>query len=61
MAQRSQCGKYKTRKYRTLYRAGNKVIDLSVIKDGTPFEYASIGGYETLWFLKDDASAECLI
>lgn len=43
------------RKYRTTYRVGNKVIDLSNIKNGTPFEYASIHGYETLWMLKAEA------
>ena len=34
-------------KYRTRYRVGNKVIDLSDMDDGTPFEYASIGEHET--------------
>ena len=48
-------------KYKTQYRVGNKLIDLSGIADGTPFDYALIGGYETLWFLKAEALAEELI
>ena len=48
-------------KYKTRYWVGNREIDLSAIGDGTPFEYASIGGHETLWLLKDDALAEGLI
>ena len=48
-------------KYKTQYRVGNKVIDLRGLADGTPFDYASIGGYETLWFLKAEALAEELI
>ena len=48
-------------KYRTRYRVRNKEIDLSDIGDGTPFEYACIGGHETLWLLKDEALAEGLI
>ena len=43
------------KKYRTMYRVGNKVIDLSNIEDGTPFEYTSIQGFETLWHLKAEA------
>ena len=48
-------------KYKTQYRIGNKVIDLRGIDNGTPFDYALIGGYETLWFLKAEALAEGLI
>ena len=51
----------KNTKYRTKYQVGYTVVDLSVIENGTAFDYASIGGYETLWFLKDGASAEGLI
>ncbi len=43
------------RKYKTTYRVGNKVIGLSNVEDGTPFEYSSIQGYETLWLLKAEA------
>ena len=42
-------------KYKTTYRVGNKVINLSNIDDGTPFRYESIQGYETLWLLKAEA------
>ena len=42
-------------KYKTVYRVGNKTIDLSDIADKQPFEYPSIGGYETLWHLKAEA------
>lgn len=48
-------------KYRTRYRVGNKEIDLSGIANGTPFEYRAIGGHETLWFLKAEASAGGMI
>lgn len=48
-------------KYKTRYRVGNKEINLSGMEDGTPFEYASIGGHETLWLLKSEAFAEGLI
>ena len=42
-------------KYRTTYQVGNKSIDLSNVAEGQRFDYRSIGGYETLWFLKDEA------
>ncbi len=42
-------------KYKTTYRIGNKTIDLSDFNDGHHFDYGSIGGYETLWLLRDDA------
>jgi hypothetical protein len=42
-------------KYKILYRVGNKAIDLSTIADGQAFDYQSIGGYETLWLLRDVA------
>ena len=42
-------------KYKTKYNVGNKVIDLSPISNGHPFDYSSIEGYETLWFLRDEA------
>ena len=45
-------------KYKTVYRVGNKAIDLSNIANGTPFEYGSIQGYETLWLLKAEALDE---
>ena len=48
-------------RHRTRYRVGNKEIDLSGIGNGTPFEYASIGGHGTLWFLKDEAASEGMI
>lgn len=48
-------------KYKTKYRVGNKTIDLSVINNGDPFNYGSIGGYKTLWLLRDDAYACKLI
>ena len=51
----------RSEKYKTQYHVGNKVIDLSDVAEGTPFDYGSIGGYETLWFLKAEALAEELI
>jgi hypothetical protein len=48
-------------KYKTIYQVGNKTIDLSRIENEQPFEYASIGGYETLWLLKADAHAYGLL
>lgn len=42
-------------KYKTIYRIKNKLIDLTSMEDGTIFSYESIGGYETLWLLKDEA------
>ncbi|MEO7863412.1 MAG: hypothetical protein ABIU05_23845 [Nitrospirales bacterium] len=49
------------KKYKITYRIGNKTIDLSAINDGQPFDYESIGGYETLWWLKVEAQACKLI
>ncbi|HEX9392424.1 MAG TPA: hypothetical protein VF928_14020 [Usitatibacteraceae bacterium] len=43
-------------KYRAKYKVGNKTIDLSHVVNGSPFSYESIGGYETLWFMKAAAS-----
>ena len=51
----------RSEKYKTQYHVGNKEIDLSDVAEGTPFDYGSIGGYETLWFLKAEALAEELI
>ncbi len=48
-------------KYRVQYRVGNKIIDLSQIADGQIFDYTSIGGYETLWFLKDESYSAGLL
>ncbi len=48
-------------KYKTIYRVGNKAVDLSQIPDKQPFEYSSIGGYETLWFLMAEARAKNLL
>ena len=48
-------------RYRTRYQVGNKEVDLSSIANGTPFEYTSIGGHETLWLLKTAAAAERMI
>jgi hypothetical protein len=42
-------------KYKIMYSVGNKTIDLSTITDGQAFDYPSIGGYETLWLLRDEA------
>jgi hypothetical protein len=39
------------RKYRIVYKIGNKTVDLTLL-DGQVFSYDSIGGYETLWFLR---------
>lgn len=38
-------------KYRIVYKIGNKTIDLTSL-NGQVFSYESIGGYETLWFLR---------
>lgn len=48
-------------KYKTVYRVGNKNIDLSAILLDQPFDYGAIGGYETLWFLKDEALAHGML
>lgn len=48
-------------KYKTVYRVGNKSIDLSKIAENQPFDYASICGYETLWLLKAEARANGLL
>ncbi len=48
-------------KYKIKYRVGNKIIDLSSITDKQPFDYLSIGGYETLWMLRDEAKAKGLL
>jgi hypothetical protein len=42
-------------KYKILYRVGIKTVDLSSVNNGDPFDYQSIGGYETLWRLKGEA------
>lgn len=49
------------KKYKTSYQVGNKSVDLSLITDGQPFDYSSIGGYETLWLLRADAQAGGLL
>jgi len=51
----------KDSKYKTKYCVGNKIVDLTQISDGQPFDYASIGGYDTLWHLKEESRAEGLI
>ena len=51
----------KNSKYKTSYRIGKKTIDLSKITDQEPFDYSSIGGYETLWQLKAEARAKGLL
>ena len=48
-------------KYKTVYRVGNKTIDLSRIPDKQPFDYSSVGGYETLWLIKEEARANGLL
>jgi hypothetical protein len=48
-------------KYKTTYQVGNKTIDLSQVADQQAFDYSSIGGYETLWYLKEESRAEGLI
>ncbi|HEY6288278.1 MAG TPA: hypothetical protein VIW48_02425 [Nitrospiraceae bacterium] len=48
-------------KYKTTYRVGSKSIDLSQVADQQAFDYSSIGGYETLWYLKAESRAEGLI
>jgi len=48
-------------KYKTTYQVGNKTIDLSQVADQQAFDYFSIGGYETLWYLKEESRAEGLI
>jgi len=49
------------RKYRTRYRVGRKIIDLTAMGNGQPFTYLSIGGYETLWLLRDSAHQNGLL
>jgi hypothetical protein len=48
-------------KYKTKYFVGNKIIDLSKIENGQAFDYQSICGYETLWFIKDEAKSMGLL
>jgi hypothetical protein len=48
-------------KCKTTYQIGNKTIDLSQVADQQAFDYSSIGGYETLWYLKEESRAEGLI
>ncbi len=48
-------------KYKIVYNVGNKSIDLSKIADNQPFDYSSIGGYETLWSLKAEARVNGLL
>ena len=48
-------------KYKTSYRVGNKTIDLSHVVDQQPFDYSSIGGYETLWLLRAEAHEKGLL
>lgn len=45
-----------TKKYRVIYKVGNKCIDLRSV-NGLPFEYADICGCETLWGLKAEAES----
>lgn len=47
----------KDSKYKTKYKVGNNEIDLSIISDGQAFDYSCIGGYETLWMIKNEAEA----
>lgn len=49
------------KKYKMTYQVGNKTVDLSSIRDGQPFDYASIGGYETLWLLRAEAQSRYLL
>jgi phenolic acid decarboxylase len=44
----------KSPKYKIIYLIGNDKIDLTDL-NGTYFSYPSIGGCETLWFLKSEA------
>jgi hypothetical protein len=48
-------------KYKIKYQVGNKTIDLSGVAEGQVFTYDSIGGYETLWFLRAEARASGLL
>jgi len=48
-------------KYRTKYKVGRKVIDLSAVSNGQAFDYSCIGGYETLWLLKNKAEARQML
>ncbi len=50
----------KNDKYRTTYKTGNKTIDLSNL-NGNSFSYDSIGGFETLYFLKNEAKSRKMI
>ncbi|MBI5588567.1 MAG: hypothetical protein HY889_09420 [Deltaproteobacteria bacterium] len=45
-----------TDRYKTCYNVYNKTIDLTILKNGQPFYYKHIGGYETLWSLRAKAS-----
>jgi hypothetical protein len=43
-------------RFLTTYKVGNKTIDLSNV-NGTPFDFSTIGGHETLWFMKTEAKS----
>jgi hypothetical protein len=43
-------------KYQVEYRVGNKYIDLRAV-DGQVFDYATNGGFETLWLIQAEARA----
>lgn len=47
-------------KYKIIYRVSNKAIDLTSV-DGQVFDYAAIGGYETLWLLKAEAASKGML
>lgn len=47
-------------KYRTTYQVGNRTIDLRSL-NGKPFEYSSIGGFETIWLIRAAAKARNML
>lgn len=46
--------------YKTIYTAGNKQIDLRNVH-GQSFTLESVGGYETLWFIKDTVTKKNMV
>jgi len=48
------------RKYRAIYKVGNKHIDLTNVH-GLPFDYSVIGGWDTLWLLRAEAESRGML
>lgn len=47
-------------KYKIIYKIGNKAVNLISV-DEQVFDYAAIGGYETLWLLRAEATSKGML